>query len=902
MPYCSAFIIEVTKSGAMVSYDAVYDRTESDKEIFVAPYSDQYGTHAYCSRYISNGSYISAYVFYTSSDWSLYAPDNWTSNPVFPLSETLKEGSHNGPGPSTVSAVSYIASNMAIKATSGGTVTGTTIAAYEKYGTSHSPSAGAASAGYRWDGWYSSDTKDADEASCTTLVSTEASIAFTTGLQDKTYFAKYTDLRHTLTVTPPISSEGSVTVYVGDSVETLEEVTPDESGNVTVVEDQYVRVVATPTSTYKFYQWAADGVTSSLDVSYTFEMPAWDATLTADFEVKDKYTVAWRVGDGSFPYDPEPNPATVAGCSLAFDGYADTDPPIETSPDKWYEGGHSLTATAGTGWEIIAWIIINADTGVEVARTDTKPLASAFGFSLAFNTIIQCDFYKIPITASAAVHTASNKAGVYAEVSFGDEQGTEIDVHYGDTVTYTATVGTYAFGGWYNAAGDLLSSDLEYEPTLTADTTVYLKVKGTVTLTATAAPGASGTVSIDGGTARASATKDIILGETCTILATPASLSSFECWFNSSDTYESPITGYDAEQLITVGDHTALSSYCVLTSSLVPRYLAVLVYDNATGEADGSLGAVSAVLGSFGTELTKSEWETATGCTSPVGTDASANHKYYSFLGTRSTSISAIAADSDTAPFLWWYRNKMTGTAPNLVISTYSEPLGSTNPLTSVSVASYVVKAYFGVPTEVTVTCGYCTGSDASLGGVAMTPVTAGRSASGSTLIDIYAQGTEVTFAADVANGSMFSGWYSDIGGAIGALVSPESSYTAAISLPLTLFAKFEPDDHAIFAWEGGTANKEMTWRSKRYMSSKPFALSSARVYADRYPVTMNVYVSSSPNAPSATVPSATLTIADQDPRRLATIKREKYVELQVVATGDVTELAAAGSMEGLIP
>jgi hypothetical protein len=263
--------------------------------------------------------------------------------------------------------------------------------------------------------------------------------------------------------------------------------------------------------------------------------------------------------------------------------------------------------------------------------------------------------------------------------------------------------------------------------------------------------------------------------------------------------------------------------------------------------------------------------------------------------------VTAVASAPESAPFLAWYRNKLTGVPPDQEIAPPPvEELGTANPITQITTTGFILKAFFGVPAQVPVTCGYVSGVDPAIGEISMEPITENRTQSGTTLEDIYAQGTEVTFSTDVANGYMFAGWFSDVAGL--TLVSSEPIYTVTISLALNLFAKFVLDDHAIYKWEGGTTNKTLTWRSKRYMSSKPFALSSARIYADVYPVTLNVYVSSSPNAPSPTTPDATLTIANESPRRLATIRREKYVEIEAVATGDVTQMAVAGSMEGLVP
>ena len=885
MAYSSYFICEKTGT----TYNAYFYENDGVRD----KYRDTGVYNISLSRRMSDGQITMLQA--SGSYWGSVTPSS------YPASITLL--ANYGDGPGSVVYTLTLGGLKTVKAETGGSVTNAATSAVTKSGAAVS-SAATASAGFEFLGWYSGAGNNLDAASCTTLETENATLSETMGQQDVTYVAKFKDLRHTLTVNPALETDGTVTVFVGDSAENLSEISLDENDQYVVLEGQYVRVVAEAVVARVCNGWGATGILPSIDSTYTFEMPVGDVELTAIFADKPKYTIEWRVGDGSFPYDTPPNTATVAGCSLAFDGYETTDPPIDTDPDKWYEGLHTVTASSVTGWEIIAWVIINADTGVEAYRSDTKPLDASFEFTLGFNAIIQCDFYRVPVTVNAAVHTASAKSGVYAEVSFGEEQGTDISVHYGDTVSFTATVGSYSFGGWFDADGVLLSDDPTYDVALYADTTVYLKVKGTVTLTATNAANASGTVAVDGGTAGATATKEVLLGETCTILATPASLSSFECWFDSSDTFEEPVAGYDAEQLITVTDHVALSSYIVLTSSLVTRYLAVLIFDNSTGLADGTLGTVSADLGLYGTELTKSEWETATGCTAPIGSDSSPNHKYYSFIGTRASVITATAADAEAAPFLSWYRNTMTGTAPNLEILTYSEPIGSANPITSVSTTGYIIKAFFGAPSSVNVSCGYCTGSDLSLGGFEMTPETDDRTTSTGSKSDIYTQGESVTFVADIANGYVFAGWFSNSDGSAGHLVSSLSTYTVTVQTSFSLFAKFVVDDSAVYMWEGGTTNKRVEWRSKRYVATKPFNPSAARVYADSYPsispVTLNLYMESSPSSPSLTTPTVSVNARKQDSFRLPMARPEKYLEIEILSSDDVTEAVVSTSMGGL--
>ena len=58
--------------------------------------------------------------------------------------------------------------------------------------------------------------------------------------------------------------------------------------------------------------------------------------------------------------------------------------------------------------------------------------------------------------------------------------------------------------------------------------------------------------------------------------------------------------------------------------------------------------------------------------------------------------------------------------------------------------------------------------------------------------------------------------------------------------------------------------------------------------------------MSSSPDAPAATVATVSVAARDQNGFRLPAARSEKYLEIEVVSTADVSEVTVSTSMGGL--
>lgn len=163
--------------------------------------------------------------------------------------------------------------------------------------------------------------------------------------------------------------------------------------------------------------------------------------------------------------------------------------------------------------------------------------------------------------------------------------------------------------------------------------------------------------------------------------------------------------------------------------------------------------------------------------------------------------------------------------------------------------------------------------------------------------------GRKAVLAAAPKPGWAFGGWFRRDGDGFAAVESDGAVLTvdAVASAGAEFYADFARSDAKVKAWNDGDEAKTFTWRSKVYVGSQFLVLRNARVYADKYPVTLTVMTATSPNGclgPDAHALS--LTITGQSPRLLPTIRMEKYFAVEVRGTARINHVAVASSMEGL--
>lgn len=104
-----------------------------------------------------------------------------------------------------------------------------------------------------------------------------------------------------------------------------------------------------------------------------------------------------------------------------------------------------------------------------------------------------------------------------------------------------------------------------------------------------------------------------------------------------------------------------------------------------------------------------------------------------------------------------------------------------------------------------------------------------------------------------------------------------------------------------LYDWEGSDVNKMMDWHSRRYVSERPMTIAVARVYADGYSDEIPKLKLHSFQSPANTDGKVSVVLAKkQDAFKMPLRRPEKYIEVEIEANHEVTNVALATSMEAL--
>lgn len=153
--------------------------------------------------------------------------------------------------------------------------------------------------------------------------------------------------------------------------------------------------------------------------------------------------------------------------------------------------------------------------------------------------------------------------------------------------------------------------------------------------------------------------------------------------------------------------------------------------------------------------------------------------------------------------------------------------------------------------------------------------------------------------------GFAFAGWFTLNEGVWTAVEGAKAVYEIPyVTSPMTVYyAQFVASTLSnVKQWNGDMrVAKTCEWQSKVYVGSQFFQLSSCRVYADAYPVTLKIMMSSSPDGVfGERAHTAEITITNQDPRRLPRVRPEKYFAFRVTGYARINHVGIASSMEAL--
>jgi len=149
------------------------------------------------------------------------------------------------------------------------------------------------------------------------------------------------------------------------------------------------------------------------------------------------------------------------------------------------------------------------------------------------------------------------------------------------------------------------------------------------------------------------------------------------------------------------------------------------------------------------------------------------------------------------------------------------------------------------------------------------------------------------------ANGYKFVGWRVASEGS--SIISTNPVYLFTVSSSAIYYAEFEAvDEEMLVLFESSSANATMRWAGKTLVSSVPVCLSSARVYADAYPVKLSIGMSDNPSHPANAGNIISSIASSQNPFRLPMRRPRKSILLEIEATDTISALCVATSMEDL--
>jgi hypothetical protein len=149
------------------------------------------------------------------------------------------------------------------------------------------------------------------------------------------------------------------------------------------------------------------------------------------------------------------------------------------------------------------------------------------------------------------------------------------------------------------------------------------------------------------------------------------------------------------------------------------------------------------------------------------------------------------------------------------------------------------------------------------------------------------------------ANGYKFVSWR--ISAVDGDVVSLVPVYSFISTVNAVFYAEFAATtEEPLVLFEGSSSNRTMKWSSKTYIASIPSCFSSARIYAEAFPIVLSIGSSENPSMPANPLNMVTSIAASQKAFRLPTRRPDKFFMFSVQASATVLDVAIATSMEGI--
>lgn len=716
----------------------------------------------------------------------------------------------------------------------------------------HKQAFASAQSAYKFEGWYVGGTKVTTTATSANIYVSGAWIYVKESYnQDVAAVAKFV-ARNKITYDANGGSPTPSVVYANDAGEVTLAAAPTKAG-------------------YNFAGWSIGGTLYAAGATYSLSS---DETATAVWVGSKGVTTSYVL-----PSSPQEVAGQTLSISVSMTGSASQGASGGTE-------GKTVTVSApasGVGVAFQSWDV----SGVTVSQSAL--LNPTIAFTMPDAAVSLAAYYELKtITVSKGVDSHSTCAvaqGDYVQMlDPSTSQAWQGDIHYGDTVLFVAPepLTGYTFSGWYANGSKIEGAGRSFTREMKADEAIVAKYAITLTFGKSEADETSGYFSV-GGTDYATQTSvakaGCELGSTIEISAT-ATQGYFGGWkvdgaSDISDLFQTETIVVEATSL--VNTHSYVAQF--VTTQPTFTVTCESVNNNGQGDSGGTIGELALSAGDGiapGDETTTEDDDVVVSSVTP-----------YTITGFRAVTLVATPATGSGALPLFSLV-EVTGTSPN-------ETETDMGDVREVRISkSRKFRARWGHKASVQVVVSV----DDDLRGIAYV----GPSAGVTSMTD--EQNNTVTVTAIPSNGYKFVGWYIgviDDGEWTWDETSALASTDARYSFDLTntagygLQARFDVDAHAIFAWEGSSDNKTMEWRSKVYVLPKPFDPVSARVDATGYPVTLTVGTYSSPSA----VPERdhVLSIANQDGRRLARMRPERFMRVAVESAHEVDAIVVGTNM-----
>jgi|GEM_PF-4101064 len=657
-----------------------------------------------------------------------------------------------------------------------------------------------------------------------------------------------------------------------------------------------------------------------------------DRTQEYFFALLPAFSLDIGISDGDSEHaeggHPEDDLAVLAGCSSV----------ISPTPD--YEGEYypttliTVTALGAIGWTFTSFRWIQGEDDIvysegmgglsvgEWLETKTSYITADTEVWLRFTPTL----YPVEVEVDvASIDADAGSVKLYGFVTVVDdpeavppvthiedvELTSPYDSIYNKALKAVATAKThYAFEGWYIDGVKVTGALSTYLFNVAGPTRLVAKFSINVpfdVLCGGASQGALNVVTADGATVLASAptTITVTCGDKFYLQAVVLNADSHFRGYYYDGSIADPLFEDQTGAIIEVELSEETGWYFAEPITAVFSEAGDYVYLRMTNDADEDnehtgFGLLAAT--NFVDELDEEEYEAVMSGLTPGTSEDPGRNRYYKFE--RGTDIIISALQLNKPLFKKWYVSDadVTDSGPLFSLETLLSP---NNPAALKMYRNLSVRAEWRYGEYIQVSGRYATGSDSTMGLIMLNPP-------GDYPQDNYPTGVSgqyldddvVTLTAAPYSTYKFKGWYNDIAASDEDLVSTDPTIEITVfadSPPEIYYALFEQDSAAVYTWEGGTAPKMTTWRSKRMAASVPFDPSAVRVFADGYPLTVNIYACSSPNAPSPTSPTKQAYVMSENPVRLVSGRKEKYFEVEIKSSFQVLEFVMSTSLGGLV-